>query len=90
MVCPPATEAALQVMVPPLPTAGPVQDPVDVETELNGNPAGNVAVKTTELAGEFCAFLICQVMVSVVVGPDVGPPFCGEPVTCRSVVVGAR
>src|ERR1700757_921843 len=27
-------------------------------------------------------------MVSVVFAPEVGPPFCGDPVTCRSVVVG--
>jgi len=61
MVCPAATEAALQVMVPVAPTGGPVQDPAEVETELKGNPAGNVAVKITAFAGAFCAFLICQV-----------------------------
>lgn len=88
MVVPLAIVDALQTMVPPLPTAGAVQVPMLVETELNGRPVGNVAVKTTALAGWFCAFLTCQVMVSVVVGPEVGPPFCGDPVTCRSVVVG--
>jgi hypothetical protein len=88
MVCPAAIEDALHVMVPPLPTAGPVQEPADVVTELKGKPAGNVAVKMVAFAGEFCAFLICHVIVSAVVGPDVGPPFCGDPVTCRSVVVG--
>src|SRR5579859_4998977 len=88
MVCPAEIVSALQVIVPPLPTAGALQEPVEVESELNGNPAGRDAVKTTELAGAFCAFLICQVIVSVVVGPLVGPPFSGDPVTCRSVVVG--
>lgn len=70
-----------QVMVPPLPCGGPEHAPSEVETELNGSPAGRVAVNTTEFACWFCAFLICHVMVSVVVGPEVGPPFCGEPVT---------
>lgn len=81
MVCPAATEAALQVIVPALPTAGAVQDPLEVVRELKGKPAGNVAVKIVALAGEFCAFLICQVIVSVTAGPDVGPPFWGDPVT---------
>jgi hypothetical protein len=81
MVCPAEIVSALQVIVPPLPTGGAVHTPIEVESELNGNPAGNDAVKTTELAGEFWAFLICHVMVSVVVGPAVGPPFCGDPVT---------
>lgn len=88
MVCPAGIVPALQVTVPPLPTAGAVQEPIEVESELNGNPAGRDAVNTTTLAGAFCAFLICQVIVSVVVGPAVGPPFCGDPVTWRSVVVG--
>ncbi len=87
MAVPAAIVGALQVMVPPLPTAGAVQLPVLVVNEINGRPAGNVAVKTTAFAGWFCAFLICQVMVSVVVGPEVGPPFWGDPPTCRSVVV---
>ena len=73
--------SALQVIVPPVPGAGAVQEPVELESELKGSPAGNDAVKTTELAGAFCAFLICQVIVSVVVGPLVGPPFSGDPVT---------
>jgi hypothetical protein len=81
MACPEAIDAAVQVTVPPLPTAGAVQVPALVVKEANGNPAGNVAVNTTALAAWFCAFLICQVKVSVVAGPDVGPPFCGEPVT---------
>jgi hypothetical protein len=81
MVCPAEIVSALQVIVPPLPGAGAVQEPVDVESELNGSPAGKEAVKRTAFAGAFCAFLICQVMVSVVVGPAVGPPFCGDPVT---------
>ena len=81
MVCPAATEAALQVIVPALPTAGVMQDPVEAVRELKGKPAGNVAVKIVALAGEFCAFLICQVIVSVIAGPDVGPPFWGDPVT---------
>lgn len=88
MACPAATVAVLQVIVPPLPTGGAVQLPEEVETELNGNPAGSVAVKATAFAGAFCALRICHVMLSVMVGPEVGPPFCGEPVTCRSVVVG--
>jgi hypothetical protein len=81
MVCPAEIVSALQVIVPPLPTGSAVHKPVEVESELKGSPAGNDAVKTTELAGAFCAFLICQVIVSVVVGPLVGPPFRGDPVT---------
>ncbi len=81
MVCPPAMVDALHEMVPPLPGAGAVHEPVELESELKGSPAGNDAVKTTELAGAFCAFLICQVIVSVVVAPLVGPPFSGDPVT---------
>lgn len=87
MVCPAATVVALHVMVPALPTAGVLQLPVEVESVLNGSPAGNVSVKITAFAAWFCAFLICQVKVSVVVGPEAGPPFCAEPVTCKSVVV---
>lgn len=88
MACPAATVDAVQVMVPPLPTGGAEHAPVEVERELKGKPAGKVAVNITAFAGAFWAFLICQVIASVVVGPDVGPPFCGDPVTCKSVVVG--
>ena len=88
MACPAANVGAVQVMVPPLPAGGAEQVPAEVVRELKGNPAGRVAVNITAFAGAFCAFLICHVMESVVVAPDVGPPFCGEPVTCRSVVVG--
>src|SRR5579871_5326989 len=88
MACPEANVGAVQVIVPPLPAGGAEQVPAEVVRELKGNPAGRVAVNITALAGAFCAFLICHVMESVVVAPDVGPPFCGEPVTCRSVVVG--
>jgi hypothetical protein len=53
MVCAAAILAALQVMVPLPPTGGAEHEPAEVESELNGNPAGRVAVNTTELAGAF-------------------------------------
>ena len=58
-----------------------IQKAIDKALYANGNPAGSVTVNTTKFAAWFCAFLICHVNVSVVVGPDVGPPFCGDPVT---------
>src|SRR5579872_5914355 len=85
IVWPTARLAALQVMVPPEPCAGPLQAACGELTEMNGRVDGRVVAKTTSLATWLLPFLICQVKASV--PPWVGPPFCAEPTTWISVVV---
>lgn len=60
IACPLPRLGAVQVTVPELPSAGPVQVPTLENTPTNCNPGGSTLVNTTLLAVWFCAFRICQ------------------------------